>query len=180
MSRPNVTAISSVLIASLLVGCADAERRSPPRADAKSPATSAEATRNVPAGTSDPSRGSAATAPAVNWVLPIFTDREGYRSMTLRGTAVRPGADGSIAVEDLNVTIFDEKPDPKVDTVLLSPSATFFPKQNLARGDKAVRLIRDDIEVTGVGWSYDHAAKKVSLDHNVRVTFRAQLNDILK
>src|SRR5687767_1875996 len=29
-----------------------------------------------------------APAPAVNWVLPIFTDKEGYRSMTLRGTEV--------------------------------------------------------------------------------------------
>jgi hypothetical protein len=43
-----------------------------------------------------------------------------------------------------------------------------------------VRFIRDDIEVTGVGWTYDHTAKKVSLQQNVRVTFRAQLNDILK
>src|SRR4051794_37849917 len=37
------------------------------------------------------------TAPAVNWVLPIFTDKEGYRSMTLRGSEVRP-SERSIAV----------------------------------------------------------------------------------
>ena len=53
--------------------------------------------------------------------------------------------------------------------------------------DKAIRIAAhlmevapDDIEVTGVGWTYDHEVKKVSLQQNVRVTFRAQLNDILK
>lgn len=180
MKRRSFIAISLLWIASLLGGCGDPDRRSTTRSEPKAPAPPEAKARTVLAASKTASDASPPTAPAVNWVLPIFTDREGYRSMTLRGTSVRPGADGSIAVEDLNVTVFDEKPDPKVDTVLLSPSALFFPKQNLARGDKAVRLIRDDIEVTGVGWSYDHAAKKVSLHHNVRVTFRAQLNDILK
>jgi hypothetical protein len=118
-------------------------------------------------------------APAVNWVLPIFSDKEGFRSMTLRGSEVRP-AGKSIAVTDLSITIFSGDANAHVDTILLSPAAVFSPKDNRATGDRAVRLIRDDIEVTGVGWSYDHDAKKVSLQQNVRVTFHAQLNDILK
>ena len=120
-----------------------------------------------------------APAPAVNWVLPIFTDKEGYRSMTLRGSEVRPTGK-NIAVTDLNITIFSGDEKAHVDTILLSPEAMFFPKENRASGDKAVRVIRDDVEVTGIGWTYDHATKKVSLQHNVRVTFTAQLNDILK
>ena len=118
-------------------------------------------------------------APAINWVLPLFTDKEGHRSMTLRGSEVRP-LGKSIGVTDLSITIFSGDAHAQVDTILLSPEAVFSPRENLARGDKAVRLIRDDVEVTGTGWSYDHAAKKVSLQQNVRVTFRAQLNDILK
>jgi hypothetical protein len=117
--------------------------------------------------------------PAVNWVLPIFTDKEGYRSMTLRGSEVRPSS-RSIAVTDLSITIFSGDAATRVDSMLLSPSAEFYPKENRATGSKSVRFIRDDFEVTGVGWVYDHAAKKVSLQSNVRVTFRAQLNDILK
>lgn len=118
-------------------------------------------------------------APAVNWVLPIFTDKEGFRSMTLRGSEVRP--DGKkIAVTDLSITIFSGDAASHVDSMLLSPSAIFSPKENRADGDKAVRFIRDDIEVTGLGWTYDHIAKKVVLRDHVRVTFRAQLNDILK
>ena len=117
--------------------------------------------------------------PAVNWVLPLFTDKEGFRSMTLRGSEVRPRG-RSIEVTDLSITIFSGDAHSQVDSMLLSPTALFSPKENLASGDKSVRFIRDDVEVTGVGWLYDHAAKKVSLRQNVRVTFRAQINDILK
>lgn len=120
-----------------------------------------------------------AASPAVNWVLPIFTDKEGFRSMTLRGSEVRP-VGRSIAVTDLMITIFSGDASSQVDSMLLSPAAVFSPKENRAGGDKSVRFIRDDIEVTGLGWTYDHAAKKVSLQQEVRVTFRAQLNDILK
>ncbi len=99
--------------------------------------------------------------------------------MTLRGSEVRP-AGKSIAVTDLSITVFSGDAAAQVDTILLSPAAIFSPKENVARGDSAVRLIRDDVEITGVGWSYDHAGKKVSLQQSVRVVFRAQLNDILK
>lgn len=121
----------------------------------------------------------AAPAPAQNWVLPIFTDKEGFRSMTLRGTEVRP-RDRNIEVSDLSITVFSGDAAARVDSILLSPTAVFYPKENRASGDKAVRFIRDDFEVTGVGWTYDHAQRKVSLQSNVRVTFRLPLNDILK
>jgi hypothetical protein len=125
-----------------------------------------------PAAPSDP-------APAVNWVLPIFTDKEGYRSMTLRGTEVRTSG-RNIAVTDLNITIFSGDAEAQVDSILLSPAAVFLPKEKRAHGDKSVRFIRDDIEVVGTGWTYDYETKKISLQKDVRVTFRAQLNDILK
>src|SRR5690606_17294820 len=110
-------------------------------------------------------RGSDTAAPAQNWVLPIFTDKEGYRSMTLRGTAIRPEG-SSVAVTDFSITIFSGDQDAKVDSILLSPEAYFFPREERARGDKAVRFIRGDIEVTGNGWTYDHAERKVSLREN--------------
>jgi hypothetical protein len=118
-------------------------------------------------------------APAQNWVLPVFTDKEGFRSMTLRGSEVRPMGK-QIGVTNLNITIFSGDEKAQVDSVLLSPIALFSPKENRANGEGTVRFIRDDIEVTGVGWAYDHVAKKISLQENVRVTFRSQLKDILK
>lgn len=120
-----------------------------------------------------------ATAPAFNWVLPIFSDKEGHRLMTLRGTEVRPTGP-SVTITNLSITVFTGDAAAKVDSVLLSPLAVFHPKENRAAGDQTVRYIQDDVEVSGTRWTYDHAAKKVSLRENVRVTFRANLKDILK
>lgn len=130
-------------------------------------------------GAASPTASPDLIAPAVNWVLPIFTDKEGFRSMTLRGTEVRPRGK-NIEVTDLSITVFSGDTAARVDSILLSPVAMFFPKENRASGEKSVRFIRDDFEVTGVGWSYEHGTKKVSLQQNVRVTFRTQINDILK
>ncbi|MBL9200287.1 MAG: hypothetical protein JNL39_07255 [Opitutaceae bacterium] len=114
-------------------------------------------------------------------MLPIFTDKEGHRSMTLRGSEVRP-AGKNIAVTDLNITVFSGDAAARVESMLLSPQAVFQPKENRASGDGGVRLINDEAEVTGTGWTYEHGeqVKKVSLRSNVRIVLKAQLNDILK
>jgi len=113
--------------------------------------------------------------PAVNWVLPLFTDQDGFRSMTLRGATVRPAGENTIAVTDLNITIFSGAADARVETVLLSQKAMFYSKQNRATGTDGVRVIRDELEVNGLEWSYDHEGKKVSSRKNVRVVYHAPL-----
>jgi hypothetical protein len=118
-------------------------------------------------------------SPAVNWVLPIFSDREGHRLMKLQGTEVRP-VDGRIAITNLMITTFTGDARAAVDSILLSPRAVFSPRDHTARGEQTVRFIQDDVEVTGTRWAYDHAAKKVSLEGEVRVTFRARITDILR
>ncbi|MEY2881467.1 MAG: hypothetical protein RLZZ15_3847 [Verrucomicrobiota bacterium] len=100
--------------------------------------------------------------------------------MTLRGSAVRPVGPDRIDVTDLNITVFSGDAAARVDSVLLSQAASFFPKTKLATGEQHVRLIRDDTEIAGDGWRYDHAAKKITVNQNARVVFRAELNDILK
>jgi hypothetical protein len=129
-----------------------------------------------------PGAESAATAaaPATNWVLPLFTDKEGFRSMTLRGSEVRPVGTKQIAVTDLSITVFSGDAAARVESILMSPAATFFPKENRASGEKTVRLIRDDIEVTGANWTYDHATQTVVIREKTRIVFREQLKDILK
>jgi hypothetical protein len=122
-----------------------------------------------------------APAPAVNWTLPLYTDKEGYHSMTLRGSEVRPvGNSDAIAVADLNVTVFSGDAAAEVETLLLSPSAIFYPKEKRASGSASVRVIRDDFEARGTRWSYDHERKRVTLDGDVRIVFNAQLQDVLK
>ena len=118
-------------------------------------------------------------SPAVNWVLPIFSDKEGHRLMKLQGTEVRP-VDGRVAVTNLMITTFTGDARAAVDSILLSPRAVFSPQDHTARGEQTVRFIQGDVEVTGTRWAYDHAAKKVSLEGDVRVTFRARITDILR
>ena len=123
---------------------------------------------------------SPSTAPAVNWALPIFTDKEGFRSMTLRGSAANIAPNDGVAVTDLNITVFSGDAAARVTTVFLSPAATFYPKTKQATGTKAVRIVRDDLEATGTTWTYDHAQKRVTLDGNVRIVLNLEIKDLLK
>jgi hypothetical protein len=134
--------------------------------------------QQAPAAAPPPARETPAanlSAPATNWVLPLFTDREGFRTMTLRGSAVKPSGNNAISVTDLSITVFSGDAAARVDTMLLSLDATFRPKENRANGEKTVRVIRDEIEVTGEDWTYDHAGKIVSIRKNVRVVYRLPL-----
>ena len=161
MNRPALRLVLTVACAACGLGLPGSRAQSAPAAPATPPAETA-------------------ANPAKNWVLPLFTAKEGFRTMTLRGSEVRPVGTNRIDVTDLNITVFSGDAVSRVETMLLSPAASFFPKDKQASGKKSVRLIRDDIEVTGEDWVYNHDAKTVTLARHVRVVFTAQLNDILK
>jgi hypothetical protein len=121
----------------------------------------------------------AVAPPARNWVLPLFT-KEGFRQMTLRGDEVRPISNDQVDIVGMNFTVFSGLSDAKVDSVLLSPKASFLINERIARGDQSVRLVRDDVEVTGIGWTYYYNEKKVLINTNAHVVFHAALPDLLK
>jgi hypothetical protein len=126
-----------------------------------------------------PAQDTAVAPPARNWTLPLFT-KEGYRQMTLRGDVMRPVTPDRVDITGMNVTVFSGTPEAKVDSVLLSPAATFLIAEKIARGDGAVRLVRDDVEVTGIGWTYIYNEKKVLISQHAHVVFHSALPDILK
>lgn len=119
-----------------------------------------------------------ATTPVQNFKLPTFTP-EGYRSMLLRGSSATV-APGAINLTDMNLTLFSGDQASTVETVILSPVATASPDSGRVSGADTVRMIRDDLEITGTGWSYDHRQKKVSITRNARIVYRVQLPDLLK
>jgi hypothetical protein len=120
-----------------------------------------------------------AGAPIKYFSLPVFTN-EGFRSMLLKGNEAVLVGTQRIDVTDMTLTVFTGKADNRVDTVMTSTLASFFPQEKRAEGDKGVRIIRDDVDMTGTRWKYDHPGKKVVIDGNVRVIFPTQLVDILK
>lgn len=117
--------------------------------------------------------------PARDWTLPLFT-KEGNRQMTLRGDQVQPVSTDRVDIVGMNVTVFDGQADAKVDSVLISPQATFLINERIARGAQAVRLVRDDIEVQGQDWTYVYNEKKVLINRGAHVVFHAALPNILK
>jgi len=117
--------------------------------------------------------------PARDWTLPLFT-KEGNRQMILRGDQVQPVSTDRVDIVGMNVTVFDGMADTKVDSVLISPQATFLINERIARGAQTVRLIRDDIEVQGQDWTYDYNEKKVLINRGAHVVFHAALPNILK
>jgi hypothetical protein len=115
-----------------------------------------------------------------NWSLPQFSN-EGYRTMTARGTRARiDPVQHQYDVVDLNLTLFSGDAATRVETILLSPAATFLPNEKIARGEKSVRYIGDKIEASGTRWVYRHEEEKISLDGDVRVTFSAELKNLLQ
>lgn len=119
-----------------------------------------------------------AGTPVESFRLPTFT-REGHRSMLLQGSAALVTA-SRIELREMTLTLFSGDARNLVETVILSPVATVNPESEQVEGAGVVRVIRDDLEITGQGWHYDHAQKKVSITRDARIVFRAQLPDILK
>jgi hypothetical protein len=99
--------------------------------------------------------------------------------MLLQGSAAMVTA-ARIELREMTLTLFSGDARNLVETVILSPVATVNPEREEVEGAGVVRFIRDDLEITGYGWHYAHAQKKVSITRNARIVFRAQLPDILK
>ena len=118
--------------------------------------------------------------PVINFRLPNFTP-EGNRSWLVRGSEASFAAkDNQIDVKELTLSIFSGKSDGKLITMVLSPSAKVLPNESIVTGESTIRVINDDYEATGIGWRYSHKDKKISIQKKVRVTFRAELKDILQ
>lgn len=124
-----------------------------------------------------------AAAPLKDWALQLRTDA-GDPSMTLRGTEVRPISSSRIDIQELNMTVFSGDPAARVDTSVLSPAATYFPRERRVTGPGVVRLLdfRDGIEATGEQWVYTYSErqKKISMERNVRIVIHHPLPDILR
>jgi hypothetical protein len=117
--------------------------------------------------------------PAKIFILPTFT-REGYYSMRLCGSEARMLTLRVIELDDMSLTVFTGNASNHVESVLLSPVARVSLDDDTARGPGAIRLVRDDLDLTGEQWTYDHVKKSISIAKNVRVVFHSEIKDLLK
>ena len=120
-----------------------------------------------------------APAPVKGYSISIFSD-EGYQNMHVKGAKADVINPEKIVVTGLVLTLFSGDAAQDVDTVLLSPEAIVQPETELVTGPSSVRLIRDELELTGEDWRYEHGAKRILIHKNARIVFRAPLPDLLK
>lgn len=118
--------------------------------------------------------------PIVNFRLPAFT-AEGHRAYLIRASEGRilPGLN-VFDVKELNLSIFSGKADGRIETLILSPAARVQPAESLVTGDSTIRVIHDDFEATGSGWSYSQKEKTISIRKHVRVVLHSQIRAILQ
>jgi len=124
--------------------------------------------------------GGPSSEPIKNFILPTFTPAEGYRSMLLRGSEAWMLTPRLIQLDDMNLTVFSGDVFNRIDSILLSPIARVSLDEHTAGGPGSVRLIRDDLELTGEQWTYDQAQKRISIARHVHVVFHTELKDLLK
>jgi hypothetical protein len=115
----------------------------------------------------------------INFSLPLF-DMAGRRTHLLRGSEARYLGDENIEVTNMNLTLFRNAPENEVDAVLLSPRARFHVPTHEVEGDAGVRLVSDEFEASGNTWSYLDGEKRISIEGEVRVVIRAELQSILQ
>jgi|GEM_PF-254109 len=117
-------------------------------------------------------------APLSQFRLPTF-NAEGHRSMLIESSEAIVGP-SQIELTNLNLTLFDGTAQNAIETILLSPHATALTDQETISGEGPVRIIRDDVEITGTGWRYEHAQRKVSIAKNTHIRFQSALPDLLR
>jgi len=117
-------------------------------------------------------------APLSQFRLPTFNE-QGHRSMLIESSEAIVGP-SQIELTNLNLTLFDGTARNAIETILLSPQATALTDEETISGKGPVRIIRDDVEITGIGWRYEHASRKVSIAKNTRIRFQSSLPDLLR
>ena len=117
--------------------------------------------------------------PVTNFRLPTFT-ADGNRAWLVRGSEAMFPSQDRIDIKELTLSIFSGKPDGRVETMILSPTARVQPTESVVTGEKTIRVINDDYEATGSDWRYAHKEQRVTIAHEVHVVFNTELKDILK
>lgn len=121
-------------------------------------------------------------APVVNFRLPTFT-AEGFREWLVRGSEARYHSAKEFEVRELTLTVFSGDSSDRISSMILAPSARVLPEERTVTGAESIRVLNDDLEASGLDWRVHQPAEKVveiSMRKNVRVTFRAELKNLLQ
>ena len=118
-------------------------------------------------------------APVLDFKLPMF-GQNGYKIWELRGREGRYVNDERIDVVGMELRLFSGKADLKVHTTIESPAATMLVSQSQALGKSEIKITGNQFQIKGEDWKWTGGSRTITVDKNVRVSFRQGLAGILK
>lgn len=108
--------------------------------------------------------------------LPLERYAEGALKtlLTARRAVVRP--QGEILATDVRVEMY--LPDGALETVVTTGSCVYDRARGTVTSDAAVRMVRDDVEISGVGLRWNHGEERVRLLSETRVVLKGSIRRI--
>ena len=135
-----------------------------------------------------PAQGSAhgikARAPITNFRLPIF-DKYNRLSIFIQADKATVINDNRVDISDIRILQYDYKDrhtqtrSTRNTSTLTSPYASFFKQEEEIHGPSNFLFKRYDVEVSGEQWKYFYKEKRITIDKNTHVIFRAPLPKLL-
>lgn len=117
--------------------------------------------------------------PVKNFSLPFF-NHDGFHTMLIRGREALIANPARVELTDMTLSLYSGDATRAVDTVILAPAATVTPATRIVTGPDLIRLIRDDLELTGRDWTYTHDETRIVIRRQARIVFNASLENLLK
>lgn len=120
-----------------------------------------------------------ASAPVQNYAVSFFSD-DGFPFVRVQGSTADISDPSHVKLGEMVLTLFTGTADRKVDAVLMAPVAVLEAEAKQVTGPAAVRVIGDDLEVSGEDWSYEKQDRRIHIRRQARIVFNASLPDLLK
>ena len=118
-------------------------------------------------------------APVKNYSI-VFFSEEGYQRIRVQGETAEVKDPTRVRLGGMTLTEYTGDADRTVESVLTAPIAIVEPETEIVSGPESVKLVRDDLELSGENWTYEKEAKRVHIRRNAKLIFNAGFSDLLK
>lgn len=118
-------------------------------------------------------------APIVHFRLPMFGE-DGWKTWELRGESGVYVNENRIDVEQMQLRLYRGGEDLFVETIIQSPLATLFPRDDLARGAGELVIDSATYQISGRDWTWNGVENRVDVRKDARVIYNAELGGLLR
>ena len=118
-------------------------------------------------------------APLERFTLPIFGDN-GYKTWEIKGDRGRYLGPGQLQVDFLMIRIFSGNASMILESFITSPDAIIDTDKKVAHGASILNVFGPHYRLTGKGWIWKGASKRIIVHKYARVEFDQPLGSILR